>query len=712
MSPGQVTILTYDFGKTVKNPIIGFYGVDFAKEEWFDLNDNPVQLRILDASAPTIVTNNILTLSTSPIAGANTAATSAMGRVQVYGNVTGLKVKHTWLLTVANCDNHGFSFIEPTDCLGGPLPDIDGDGIPNSLDLDSDGDGCPDARESGVSGTLNSGAVKNGSNGAVTSTTTIVNAIASGPYGSNGLANGVETIADTGIVNYTSKYTPFALSKFQSICADTDGDGIVDLIDIDDDNDGILDATEMPTCFMSANDWNANNKTFQVNITSELNTLAPNSNFSALADNVGTVAALQFSTATAQAQLNKELFKVSFIKPIKLDALYIQKTSATQIFAATAASIKLQGSNDNATWTDLTVAMASPLNATNITANGSISLTNSNKFLITSNAGNYKYYRIYGVAAANILAGIASEFYFDVNTATYVASMFPNDFCGIDTDGDGILNSLDLDSDNDGCSDANEGNATSNTTSNFKFTGTMGANGLDNSLETIAESGFVNYTTTYNTYATENGINSCTDTDGDGVRNIFDLDDDNDGVLDIDEQYCLTVASPLDYYGPTYWRAISWANGYVKRQNGGNIIPESFIDGNLAAGIAVFSPCSPCAPTPAPILTDDFTANPITFTLLTKQPLNADGFSIVNDYGTLGDGIKVADIKLYSGNILLGTESFTNIASTGNSQRYPFTKVYRGISKVEIIVYQGTAGGGQSDNGMQMSEFGLYTARD
>ena len=104
MSPGQITTLTYEFGKTVNNPIIGFYGIDFAKEEWFDLNDNPVQLRILDASAPTSVTNNILTLSTSPVAGANTAATSAMGRVQVFGSVTGLKVKHTWLLTASNCD--------------------------------------------------------------------------------------------------------------------------------------------------------------------------------------------------------------------------------------------------------------------------------------------------------------------------------------------------------------------------------------------------------------------------------------------------------------------------------------------------------------------------------------------------------------------------------------------------------------------------------
>ena len=60
--------------------------------------------------------------------------------------------------------------------------------------------------------------------------------------------------------------------------------------------------------------------------------------------------------------------------------------------------------------------------ATNITANGSVSLTNSNKFVLTTNPAAYKYFRIYGVAAGTVLAGIASEIYFDVNTTAYQAS--------------------------------------------------------------------------------------------------------------------------------------------------------------------------------------------------------------------------------------------------------------------------------------------------
>jgi hypothetical protein len=34
-------------------------------------------------------------------------------------------------------------------------------------------------------------------------------------------------------------------------CLDSDGDGVPDLSDLDDDNDGILDAVESPTCFYS-----------------------------------------------------------------------------------------------------------------------------------------------------------------------------------------------------------------------------------------------------------------------------------------------------------------------------------------------------------------------------------------------------------------------------------------------------------------------------
>ncbi|MFM8486226.1 MAG: hypothetical protein ACKOCH_07810, partial [Bacteroidota bacterium] len=113
-----------------------------------------------------------------------------------------------------------------------------------------------------------------------------------------------------------------------------------------------------------------------------------------------------------------------------------------------------QGSNNNSTWTDLWAAPANPANASNTTANGGVVLANSNKFTVSQNAAAYRYYRIYGVVSANLLAGVASEFYYDVNTPVYQASLFPRTVCADDEDGDGIPNHLDLDSDSDGCSDA------------------------------------------------------------------------------------------------------------------------------------------------------------------------------------------------------------------------------------------------------------------
>ncbi|MFM7019817.1 MAG: beta strand repeat-containing protein, partial [Aquirufa sp.] len=329
---------------------------------------------------------------------------------------------------------------------------------------------------------------------------------------------------------------------------DHDSDGLLDQYDIDDDNDGVLDAIESPSCFFAANEWNTASKSENVFITSQLNTLSPNTNFSALTDGVSATAAVQFATASVQSQNGVELFKMEFASPVQLDAIYIKKTNATQIFATTASSLMLQGSNDNGTWTNLlTTAIASPADATNMTANGSISLTNSNKFTVGANANKYKFYRIFGVGSstANILSGIASEFYFDVNSS-YNPSFFPKSTCSNDTDSDGILNHFDLDSDGDGCSDMIESGSSTNTSTSTYPTGSdANANGLLTSYESNT-AGVINYISTYIDYALSNSFNLCLDSDGDSVSDVYDLDDDNDGILDVTEMNCASTLMPYD----------------------------------------------------------------------------------------------------------------------------------------------------------------------
>ena len=106
----------------------------------------------------------------------------------------------------------------------------------------------------------------------------------------------------------------------------------------------------------------------------------------------------------------------------------------------------------------------------------------------------------------------------------------------IDTDGDGILNKFDLDSDGDGCSDAVEAGTVPIGTTAFGSTSffnpvTTGANGFTNSLETATESGIYSGTYKY-IRASSSALSSCLDTDGDGISDIDDIDDDNDGITD------------------------------------------------------------------------------------------------------------------------------------------------------------------------------------
>ncbi|RUM68975.1 MAG: hypothetical protein DSZ08_07400, partial [Sulfurovum sp.] len=123
--------------------------------------------------------------------------------------------------------------------------DYDEDNISNHLDLDSDADGCADGVEAGDS---------NVSDNDTTSYNTGTDA------NNNGLLDSFEN-GTTGTIDYDSSYHPYSLSTALNACADTDGDGIYDLFDIDDDNDGILDADESPNCFYSATEVNELNAT-------------------------------------------------------------------------------------------------------------------------------------------------------------------------------------------------------------------------------------------------------------------------------------------------------------------------------------------------------------------------------------------------------------------------------------------------------------------
>jgi hypothetical protein len=166
------------------------------------------------------------------------------------------------------------------------------------------------------------------------------------------------------------------------------------------------------------------------------------------------------------------------------------------------------------------------------TVNNVISSTNQVWKTYTSNITTTQPYDRIHIVFGNARGDFSVQ-----NTYTYIDNLSLNCLTSNnnDKDGDGLPNQLDLDSDGDGCSDALEGGATTNTTANYQFTGSVGANGLVNSLETAVDNGVVNYNSTYTLYALDATLNVCADTDNDGIGDLVDIDDDNDGILDATE---------------------------------------------------------------------------------------------------------------------------------------------------------------------------------
>ncbi len=96
-----------------------------------------------------------------------------------------------------------------------------------------------------------------------------------------------------------------------------------------------------------------------------------------------------------------------------------------------------------------------------------------------------------------------------------------------DTDGDGILDVMDFDDDNDGIPDTLEA------TTGYDPLGDADGDGAPNFSDVSSGVGAGDGSTTDYTDDDSNGIPDVYDVDGDGVANHLDLDSDNDGIYDV-----------------------------------------------------------------------------------------------------------------------------------------------------------------------------------
>ncbi|MEX0275572.1 MAG: hypothetical protein AB3N16_14460, partial [Flavobacteriaceae bacterium] len=416
--------------------------------------------------------------------------------------------------------------------------DADGDNVYNHLDLDSDGDGCSDALEAGATLDITADYVF----------------AATPDVNTNGLNDTVED-GTSGSTDYDSIYGEYALEAEKRACADSDGDSIIDLVDADDDNDGILDIHESICDIELAT------------------TPADLSWHGSAAGNMSTADGTTLSVSGA-AWANAYSDQV-FDLPLRIEGT---------VTAAVNGMIGLLPENGTETtsWNDGGYKFQFNRSNGMYVRHGNLrsgwhtpSIVGTTFRLEIDGDGNMKYIHNGNEVYSGTLP--VGNYKLTISRGSFTVDNFqvvqprtttnPNECTSLDTDGDGLPNRLDLDSDGDGCPDALEGSlgllisaAVSSSmdggNTGSGFTGTAGpviknlGTTVDaNGVPTIAGSG----------QQPGDGLDintnvACPDNDGDSINDWVDLDDDNDGILDVDEG-CEdgSAAHPFTHLNRAYW---------------------------------------------------------------------------------------------------------------------------------------------------------------
>jgi len=362
-----------------------------------------------------------------------------------------------------------------------PLTDTDSDGIPDYLDTNSDNDPLTDAIE---------GWDTNGNH--------LANKTATGSdTDKDGLDNAFDLVSGTNATSnvynsQTSESFPaifsfvFGTEKDWRADNDYDGDGILDDIDQDDDNDGVADGLER-TC------------TGYLNY--QFYDLSPTGN---TVNNIPATLGLNGLASSFDAYLLKDLYT-----PGDPDTYSIRYTGYLNIAVADTYTFYLKSDDGSRLLIDgVQIIDHDGIHTLSATATNSVYLT----------AGAHSFTLLY---FENTLSSGLSLSYSTPTvamTALPFSMLSPEGTC--DTDGDGIINIHDLDSDGDGIPDLVEAGGTDSD-----------HNGLADNLTDTDADGLVNL------YDTDNGGTTLTaiDTDSDGKVNFHDIDADGDGIVDIIE---------------------------------------------------------------------------------------------------------------------------------------------------------------------------------
>ncbi|GGP06684.1 hypothetical protein GCM10010992_27580 [Cloacibacterium rupense] len=421
-------------------------------------------------------------------------------------------------------------------------------------------------------------------------------------------------------------------ASFQQLSAqssDIDGDGITNSLDLDDDNDGILDADEC----QSSNKITAGVfPTFGATIPGWTTTglFALNAR------------GLQFDADNAVTTVRQTVSSVFFGSTINLNNLRWLTTNNATASGRLITEILYSGTVYATIDTGVGVAGSIPTVTGN---NGAV--TNINTLPSIASTGVYS-------TPSNIIISLPSslpssgEFQIRFTSGSTNADDLSIESVQLiscsDFDADGIPNFQDLDSDGDGCPDAIEGSGNFNPSTsasgilttqspNINFGTAVDANGIPT---TVGASG-------QGIGDSLDVIKDCKDSDGDGIPDWQDLDDDNDGILDCAENGLNTTLDKIFKANNNATLMASPSIGPVHQYrltNGGSQNGQVWSYGKV-----------------------DFTKS---FTLSTKALLsNADGIAIVfhnsplaqSASGTNGQGLGARGI---ANGIALELDTFAN----------------------------------------------------
>ena len=367
------------------------------------------------------------------------------------------------------------------------------------------------------------------------------------------------------------KQKPLLAYQYNLQCAGTvggtgsgdnyDNDGVCNAYDLDDDNDGILDIYEKTqicdTNGMDFSNIGTNNLSTFTTITNHnltvANTVYTDATYSLeLLDYSGTGSS---SWNEIRGNQNGDFslsrnnggyieVKFTFSEPISFvineDESMAGSTGATDSWVFTLPS------------TDSSYFTYSDAGTADISVNSETSKSIDVSLLSGDDNWEFKFYDV---------SEITMKFYSTGADNTSILNFYACEYVDQDTDADTIPDHLDLDSDNDGCLDALEGGdnvgvallqtasggatvGTGSTASDLNLGTTVDSNGVPTvvnvggSADADSAQGQTAGTSQDNTQQAIQCTDPCystTDSDGDGLSDVCDLDDDNDGILDTDE---------------------------------------------------------------------------------------------------------------------------------------------------------------------------------